>query len=186
MIYFHALLDALLVVFALAVRIAGILLGLFIVPAAIPFAKFAGKSNADGWELWHFPKWAWLWDNSRNGISGSQHNKAVNGAGRGFWWLYNWSALRNPFNNGSRFLLGFKWSDITSQEYYGTNPPASDFVTGISYYRVKADGCITYPGLVWTFKRGDSFYMLSAGWKCYKKPDDDNVGFTGIAFERCN
>ena len=99
------------------VRVVLILLGLLVVPLALPFVQSAGPwvpfTQAPGnWRLVTLPAWAWLWSNDRDGALGDKrgwwHLNALFGLGAYhpfsmFWWL----ALRNPANN-MRFtpLLG--------------------------------------------------------------------------------
>lgn len=99
------------------VRVVLILLGVLVVPLALPFIQSAGPlvpfTQAPGnWLLFTLPGWAWLWSNDRDGTLGDKrgwwHLNAPFGLGAYhpfsmFWWL----ALRNPANN-MRFtpLLG--------------------------------------------------------------------------------
>lgn len=46
---------------------------------------------------WHFPGWAWIWDNEIDGVCGPLPPTR--------WNIYYWSALRNPVNN-LRFVYG--------------------------------------------------------------------------------
>lgn len=47
--------------------------------------------------IWHFPSWAWIWDNEIDGVCGPLSPTP--------WNIYYWSALRNPVNN-LRFVYG--------------------------------------------------------------------------------
>lgn len=92
-------------------RIAAIVLGLFVVPVALLFKKqgdlFGLTVEVDGEtrkvfkrEV-HLPKWAWLWDNHEEGMSSKyqywwdQHN----GKADSYWAMVKWGCLRNPANN---------------------------------------------------------------------------------------
>jgi len=91
------------------VRVVLILLGVLVVPLALPFVQSAGTwmpfTQAPGnWRLVTLPDWAWLWSNDRDGALGDKrgwwHLNALFGLGAYhpfsmFWWL----ALRNPANN---------------------------------------------------------------------------------------
>lgn len=50
----------------------------------------AWKLSGDG--KWHWPLWAWIWDNEEDGIAGPGVRPTV-------WRAFYWSALRNNVNN---------------------------------------------------------------------------------------
>lgn len=60
------------------------------------FAKYDSKTG-----LWHWPQWAWLWDNEENGTYPEWYLKA-----NPTWSVarieFTWSALRNSVNNFRR------------------------------------------------------------------------------------
>ncbi|BBH44754.1 hypothetical protein [Pseudomonas sp. KU43P] len=91
------------------VRVALILIGLVVVPLAMPLLVTEGPpvpfTQAPGnWQFKRLPAWAWLWSNDRDGAAGDK---------RGWWHLnapfglgayhplsmFVWLALRNPANN---------------------------------------------------------------------------------------
>ncbi|MDM1710625.1 hypothetical protein HX137_08220 [Pseudomonas sp. 165] len=91
------------------VRVALILIGLVVVPLAMPLLVTEGPpvpfTQAPGnWQFKRLPGWAWLWSNDRDGAVGDK---------RGWWHLnapfglgayhplsmFVWLALRNPANN---------------------------------------------------------------------------------------
>ncbi len=87
----------------LVLRLALILLGLVVVPLALPFSS-RGVSLSDGRDINILPQWAWLWSNDYDGTDGDKRG----------WWAentpfglpvehfvsrYTWTALRNPVNN---------------------------------------------------------------------------------------
>lgn len=91
------------------VRVALILIGLVVVPLAMPLLVTEGPpvpfTQAPGnWQFKRLPAWAWLWSNDRDGAVGDK---------RGWWHLnapfglgayhplsmFVWLALRNPANN---------------------------------------------------------------------------------------
>lgn len=69
--------------------------------AVLAYGNF---SDSQRWAVWHWPKWAWLWDNEEDGTAP-------------FWYLeanptwsfaraeFMWTALRNPCNN-LRYVRG--------------------------------------------------------------------------------
>lgn len=97
-------------------RLVVIMVGLFVVPFAIPKFKFTGQ-----WELIRLAKWADPWDNPKDGILGDTRlHYWLQGDQYPAWlegrdWLkaYWWMAIRNPANNFSRFyrLIGCNLAD---------------------------------------------------------------------------
>jgi len=91
------------------VRVVLILLGVLVVPLALPFVQSAGPwvpfTQAPGnWRLITLPAWAWLWSNDRDGALGDKrgwwHLNAPFGLGAHHWFsMLWWLALRNPANN---------------------------------------------------------------------------------------
>jgi hypothetical protein len=96
------------------IRLPMTILGLFVVLVALPFAKEHDharlKVTWNEWTLIRLPRWAWLWDNERDGAMGDTRGR--------FWFKqapkflgdntflkqYWWMAIRNPCNNFSRFM----------------------------------------------------------------------------------
>lgn len=91
------------------VRVVLILLGLLVVPLALPFRQATGAAvpftQAPGvWRLVRLPEWAWIWSNDRDGALGDRrgwwHLNAPFGLGAYHWFsMLWWLALRNPANN---------------------------------------------------------------------------------------
>lgn len=93
------------------------LLGLIIVPIALPFRN-TDESTAQPftqypgtWKLVTLPRWAWLWSNDRDGAWGDTRgwwdaNAAFKGGCTRFANMFWWLAVRNPVNN-TRFLDWF-------------------------------------------------------------------------------
>lgn len=105
----HVFLAAAQWLLLLPVRVVLILLGLVVVPLAMPLLVTEGPpvpfTQAPGnWQFKRLPAWAWLWSNDRDGAVGDK---------RGWWHLnapfglgayhplsmFVWLALRNPANN---------------------------------------------------------------------------------------
>lgn len=105
----HLFLAAAQWLLLLPVRVVLILLGLVVVPLAMPLLVTEGPpvpfTQAPGnWQFRRLPAWAWLWSNDRDGAVGDK---------RGWWHLnapfglgayhplsmFVWLALRNPANN---------------------------------------------------------------------------------------
>lgn len=102
----------------LALRALLVVLGLMVVPLALPFRRTDEStrqpftaSNGD-WVLVTLPQWAWLWSNDRDGAVGDKrgwwHTNTPFGLGAHHWLsMLIWLAFRNPANN-ARFtrLMG--------------------------------------------------------------------------------
>ena len=105
----HVFLAAAQWLLLLPVRVVLILLGLVVVPLAMPLLVTEGPpvpfTQAPGnWQFRRLPAWAWLWSNDRDGAVGDK---------RGWWHLnapfglgayhplsmFVWLAVRNPANN---------------------------------------------------------------------------------------
>lgn len=113
----------------LPLRVILILLGLLVVPLALPFLDIKNPpvafTEAPGyWGLGTLPKWAWLWSNDRDGALGDKrgwwHLNAPFGLGAYHWFSqFWWLAIRNPANN-MRFTPWFS-CPLTecNYEYWG-------------------------------------------------------------------
>lgn len=93
----------------LVIRIILIIIGLVIVPMALPFRKhhldtrknFTEHNRTKFWELVTLPKWAWIWSNDRDGALGDKRGwwDKECGDSRSFSCMFKWLALRNPAHN---------------------------------------------------------------------------------------
>lgn len=105
----HVLRAAVQWAFFLPLRVILILLGVLVVPLALPLIKVQGPvvpfTQAPGnWWLATLPSWAWLWSNDRDGALGDKrgwwHLNAPFGLGAYHWFSQLWwLAIRNPANN---------------------------------------------------------------------------------------
>lgn len=161
------------------VRVVLILLGLLVVPLALPFihkgSPWVPFTQAPGnWCLIKLPAWAWIWSNDRDGALGDKrgwwHLNAPFGLGAHHWFsMFFWLALRNPANN-MRFtpLLGcpvtecdFRyWGDENVEDRPGQGGRrlllATHKTSGRSYYGfywVKEWTLASVPGLAWAVQR---------------------------------
>lgn len=161
------------------VRVVLILVGLVVVPLAMPLLVTEGPpvpfTQAPGnWQFKRLPAWAWLWSNDRDGAAGDK---------RGWWHLnapfglgayhplsmFVWLALRNPANN-MRFTrwLGCPvtecdyryWGDENVEDRPGDGGCrlllATHKTSGRSYYGlywVKEWTLSSVPGLAWAVQR---------------------------------
>lgn len=175
----HLLRAALQWLLILPVRVALILLGLVVVPLALPLRITNGPpvpfTQAPGnWVHVGLPSWAWLWSNDRDGAAGDKrgwwHLNAPFGLGAYHWFsMLFWLALRNPANN-SRFtpLLGCPvtecdyryWGDESVEDRPGQGGLrlllATHKATGRRYYGlywVKEWTLSGLPGLTWAVQR---------------------------------
>lgn len=161
------------------VRVVLILLGVLVVPLALPFVQSAGPwvpfTQAPGkWRLVTLPAWAWLWSNDRDGALGDKrgwwHLNAPFGLGAYHWFsMLWWLALRNPANS-MRFtpLLGCPvtecdyryWGDENVEDRPGEGGCrlllATHKSSGRAYYGlywVKEWTLASVPGLAWAVRR---------------------------------
>lgn len=105
----HVLRAALQWALFLPLRVTLILLGLVVVPLALPFLTIENPpiafTQAPGyWGLGRLPAWAWLWSNDRDGALGDKrgwwHMNTPFGLGAYHWFSqFWWLAIRNPANN---------------------------------------------------------------------------------------
>lgn len=105
----HILRAALQWALFLPLRVTLILLGLVVVPLALPLLKAQGPAvpfiQAPGnWWLATLPGWAWLWSNDRDGALGDKrgwwHMNTPFDLGAYHWFSqFWWLAIRNPANN---------------------------------------------------------------------------------------
>lgn len=162
-------------------RMLVVFLGVFIVAIALPFAKAEGQRNEKGWQMVKLPRWAWLWSNDHDGVEGEKECRYQirDGYGFGFWARYNWTALRNPANNFSRYIIGFHFKEVKEIEWIGNRPDADDDRLGWTYNRALVmDGEDAYwiPGWTYTNKK----HCWSFGWKIrHTRPEHKaQIGFT--------
>lgn len=105
----HILRAALQWALFLPLRVTLILLGLLVVPLALPFLVIENPpiafTQAPGyWGLGRLPAWAWLWSNDRDGALGDKrgwwHMNTPFDLGAYHWFSqFWWLAIRNPANN---------------------------------------------------------------------------------------
>lgn len=103
-------------------RLIMVLVGLPLVAVTLLFTRESGKQKPftqykGNWQAVHLPRWAWFWDNKRDGAKGDKRGwywvvgypRWINGCPKRFrnylksWW---WLSVRNPANNFSRFTPG--------------------------------------------------------------------------------
>lgn len=87
----------------IVVRVILIVLGFAVVAAAIPFRVLA-VSLSDGRTIINLPRWAWLWGNDFDGLTGDKRgwwaaNTAFGWPVDSFCAMWWWAAVRNPVNN---------------------------------------------------------------------------------------
>lgn len=117
----HGLAAILLWPILFVVRILMTLIGIPLIPLAMLWRTTTPSTRPHSWDDWklvNLPKWAWLWDNVRDGAMGDVRGKywfiqAPGWATTPFLKMFNWLALRNPVNNFSR------WTPILSIDCNG-------------------------------------------------------------------
>ena len=99
-----------------ATKLLAILLGLVVVPLAIPFghtpveipSRF-GKSERKvykGWQYRALPSWAqWLWGSDKYGAYGNYFWPDIHPNPKSWYAQFMWLAVRNPANNLNNFSL---------------------------------------------------------------------------------
>lgn len=118
---------------------AGIVLGFLIVPVMLTFGKFDKNSEVpftdhtskNKWIREVFPKLFWPWDNVEDSSVGDT---------RGWWdancfgadsrrWInrFWWLAVRNPFNNFKRYIIGCDVRKYTFSLLAGKDKVRDDF-----------------------------------------------------------
>lgn len=160
-----------------------IIIGLFVVAIALPFSHKIGEKNEYGWQMERLPKWAWYWSNDYDGVQGQKNGKNyTDSALDSFWGRYNWTAIRNPANNFSRYTMGVNFFDVRLIEWVGTDPDIDDGIVGWSYLRFHVVGKrFAFPKLaintgkrvIWIGWKGKSFRYAERPW----------AGFTAMAFK---
>lgn len=92
------------------IQLPFMLLGLIVVPLALPFAKediktlatFKSYPHAGWWVLKELPIWAYPWSNSHDGSLGDKRGWWANEFDfkhDKFWPQFRWLVIRNPINN---------------------------------------------------------------------------------------
>lgn len=84
-------------------RSMGIITGIVVVPIALPF-RVDATSVSDGRPITNLPRWAWLWGNDFDGLTGDKRgwwatNTPFGWAVDSFAAMFWWAAIRNPANN---------------------------------------------------------------------------------------
>ena len=151
------------------IRLPLILLGLIVVPIALPFRRTELRYK-DGQPFEHvdLPGWAWLWSNERNGALGDQRGwwdaNTPFGDSRSFMSMFWWLAIRNPVNN-MRFTSAFSCNtEVTHVEVLAGNNVVDDGDDrrgfGWQFLRGTADGsglkryyCFRFVGFEWGSER---------------------------------
>lgn len=201
----HIILALLTWAIACLYRVTFIVLGLFLQPLAIKFAKkdlnshvlFTQYPEHGYWYHVTAPKWLYPWGNARDGFLGDKRGWWANerkGKHESFWSKYLWSAIRNPCNN-LRFM---KFSSVnvskTTVELLGGFKEVTDEVgkDGWQFVRAVQDG-IPYYGFKLMHQWGNSGRGLYVwiGYKIepkhneqYPDPIDDPFGkqMKGLTF----
>lgn len=172
------------------VQTVGIVLGLFIVPIMLIFGKmdsstaiaFTANNTSRKWVKEVFPKVFWPWDNVEDSSVGDKRGwwdancfgaDAYKWINR-FWWL----AVRNPFNNFKRYVIGIDVRDYVIVNLAGQHYVRDD-VHSTGWQWLKAESMTNkmprymlyivkqYPAfklLYVSFKRVDKWYRVSVSF----------------------
>lgn len=188
--HFRYIIYTLLYSFVLfVIRLPLWILGFFIVPIALLFAKEDKSTlNDNGWSMKTLPKWAWFWGNDIDGCYGDHSGRWMNRDsyfknGRLFLNQFVWCAWRNPVNNLRQTkLFSADFADMTSMGYFGQEVVNDRFYEdGYHLVWIKRDNFLQC-GIYYTRQWGSSAYgiRLRIGFKL--KPSHDitsgTKGFT--------
>jgi hypothetical protein len=184
---------------ALLLQIPVALLGVFLVPALLPFERMV--QNAEGRTIWRLPKIGFLFDNIYDGALGDKRNWWRDNCSTEAWfgWFpelkntdflarYWWMAIRNPINNFKRNIAGADCTllKVIMQFHIGTKLIDADVGSrGLSFIR--------FSGGYWAFTcsfdygNGRGFYV-QIGHKVSiadltKYAADDLRRMKGVTFE---
>ena len=160
-----------------------IVLGFFVVAIALPFSHKIGEKNEYGWQMERLPKWAWFWSNDYDGVQGQKNGKNyTSSALDSFWGRHNWTAIRNPANNFSRYTIGVDFNAVELIEWIGTNPNIDDGIVGWSYLRFHVKGKrYAYPKLA--YNNGKRVFWIGWKGKSFRYADRPWAGFTAMTFK---
>ena len=180
---------------ALFAQIPLAFLGLFVVPAALQFAR--PVHNGERW-LMRLPSWALWFDNVYDGADGDRRNWWRDNCSTEAWfgWFpelkntdflarYWWMAIRNPINNFKRNIAGADCTllKVIMQYHIGTKLIDADKGSrGLSF--------ISFSGGIWAFEcsfdygNGRGFYV-----QMYQSVSiQENKSFSGtmpVKISRC-
>lgn len=180
MIYLNYLAATVMWVILMALRLIMIVIGFAVVPVALRRRYEADSPRPKGtWDAWEFirlPKWAWFWDNERDGCLGDNRGnyrfeQSPEWLRKSeFWLAFNWLAIRNPANNFSRFtpLIACDMQDATCTTLQGQDH-VRDKVgeEGFRFVRAIGKWKIPYWGLYWVsdFRIKDRNLVIRIGHK---------------------
>ena len=159
--------------------------GLVVVPVAALFTKRVGN-----FDVYHFPQWAWLWDNHHDrkshGIDGRdiEREKIKND------WLRRvyWAGYRNRASNYGTMVLGYLDSTGETIEEHGSMPSDWNGQSGFYVGYAKVYGSWWLRPLLYFIKdygNGKCFY-LKFGWKVWEDDDpqgDTDEDYIGLAID---
>lgn len=159
-------------VFWAFVRLNAVILGFFVVAAALPFrteepVPVGEEKPYPERKIVHLPKWAWLWDNDAEGMMSWMEEwpeMCWNGKPDSFLSMWQWAAWRNPANN-MRFMRGIAvyLPEAHSVKYWGKYKVSDkDYKNGEGWQFVGCKGkYFPYYGFQWVGKK----YYIRLGHK---------------------
>lgn len=176
-------------------RVVMIVAGLVVVPIALPFRKERDSYRMPTWKGWRLvclPRWAWFWDNRRDGCLGDIHGKYHNvqrpewTAGNDYLMAWWWLAIRNPCNNFSRFtpFIAVDMRKNTAVTLYGQDV-VKDRPGMEGWQFVKAGNW--YYGFYLVKRMGSRFFVIRMGHKMDVQDNgvqwaDDTAPWKGFTF----
>lgn len=189
------LLHAVTVPIMFTIKMTATLLGFVVVPIALRGAKTVPSSQIRGdyayttdyveenqllWQERHLPKWAWLWDNYKDGTLGDKRGwwryERCNGNPGTFWNQFLWLAFRNPANNLRHTRLFYYVP--RGLKYYVGDYRVDDEIGRAGWHFVWTDDNRTGFYGIWQYGKFARSLEIRTGWKLRPGPQGDNVGFT--------
>lgn len=186
------------------VQLVGIALGVLIVPLMLLFGKFDKESekpftdyNTDrNWIREVFPRIFYPWDNLEDSSVGDQRGwwdlNCFGSDSRRFLNRFWWLAIRNPFNNFKRYILGCDVRKYTMKLLAG-QPYVRDDFDSVGWQFIKAEPkegkipCYTFYG-VWRYGSSNRALVIQLGNKVrlehnHKVEIEEIDYFKGFTFE---
>lgn len=137
------------------------------------------KDEGTVWYMRKLPKWAWVWDNDRDGSLGDKRGwwREKVGNPESNWNQYRWLALRNPANNLRHMWPFYVNGKDLVKDYFGDYRVDDD--PGKGGWQFVWSGWRTGFYLINQYGRLHRALEIRTGWKLRPEPQQDKaVGFT--------
>lgn len=177
------------------------IVGLFVVPVAALFVTKTVRHtkwgpSEGGEDQYHFPKWAFLWDNyhdprshgidGRDGFKSDGRPKEREGIRNNYLRRVYWAGWRNTASNYGTMVLGFPAKSSKVVKQWGRIPDDLMGISGIWVAYAEVDGSKWLRPMLYyilDYGNGKCFY-LKFGWKLFKDvPDDNTMDWIGLTID---